>query len=196
MALTHSLARNQTTNAALLWALLGVLSVTSLLSVGVGSLPWGVFALAAAVLLALPAAMTRDWRVTVPWPLGLFVTVPVVVRALEVAPEVAGYVAISGLALVVVVELNAFTDVEMSRRLAVLFAALTTMAFQTWWTIVQYYSDRWFGTGFVSTQTELQWDLVAVTVVSIVMGGVSLWYFDRIEHVGSHQRPVVPEESG
>lgn len=194
MAITHSLARNATTNAVLLWSLLAVVLLAALLSALTGAVLWGAFAVTAAAVLAFPAVLMRDWRVMVPWPLGLSVTVPVVVRTLGYHPELAGYVAISGIALAAVVEIDAFTDVEMSRRLAVLFAALTTMAFQSWWTVAQYYSDRWFGTGFIRSQAELQWDLVAVTVGTLLMGGLFLWYFDRIEHVGSRKRPVVPDE--
>lgn len=195
MAVTHSLARNPTTNAALGWAMLGAVAVAAAASVRWGEPLWGAFAVAAAVVLALPALLTRDWRVMVPWPLGAYVALPVIVRAFGHYPELVSYVAISGLALAAVVELDAFTEVEMSRRLAVLFAGMTTMAFQSWWTVAQYYSDQLLGTDFIRTQTELQWDLVAVTAVSIVMGGVFLWYFDRIEHVGSRARPVVPEEA-
>lgn len=194
MVLTHSLARNETANAVLVWGLLAVVLLAASLSVLTNAVQWGVFALTVTVLVSLPAILTRDWRVMIPWPLALFVTIPVAVRTLGFAPELAGYVAISGLALVAVVEINAFTAVEMSRRLAVLFAALTTLAFQSWWIVAQYYSDQWFGTDLIHSQTELQWDLVAVTVVTIVMGGFFLWYFDRIEHVGSRGRPVVPEE--
>lgn len=194
MVITHSLAQNETTNAVLVWGLLAVLLLAGSLSGLTNAAPWGVFTVTATVLVAFPAILTRDWQVMIPWPLALFVTIPVVVRTLGFSPELTGYVAISGLALVAVVEINSFTDVEMSRRIAVLFAALTTLAFQSWWIVGQYYSDQWFGTDFVQSQTELQWDLVAVTVVTLVMGGFFLWYFDRVEHVGSWERPVVPEE--
>ncbi|WP_227015844.1 hypothetical protein [Haloarcula sp. JP-L23] len=110
-------------------------------------------------------------------------------------PGVTGYVAISSVALAVVVELDSFTDVEMSRRFAVLFAVMTTIAFQSWWTIAGYYSDQWFATSFIHSQAELQWGLVTAMIVSLVMGQLFMWYFDRIEHVGSRHRPVVPEEA-
>jgi hypothetical protein len=195
MAITHSLARNETTNAVIGWGLLVLVSLVGAANVFGTALLWGIFAWIAAVILMLPAVLTRDWRVMVPWPLVLFVAIPIVVRSLGFFPEIAGYLAVSGLALAVVVQIDAFTDVEMSRRLAILFAVMTTMAFQTWWTIGQYYSDLWLGTMFIRSQVELQWDLVAVTVVGLVMGGFFFWYFDRIEHVGSRERPVVPKES-
>lgn len=195
MAITHSLARNVTANAMLGWALVGVVFVTAAVSLLAESVLGGVLALVATGILVIPAVLRRDWRVMLPWPLGFVVAVGVTARAFGIAPEVTGYVAISSVALAAVVELDSFTDVEMSRRFAVLAAVMTTIAFQSWWTIAGYYSDQWFGTSFILSQAELQWDLVAVMIVSLIMGVLFLGYFDRIEHVGSRRRPVVPEEA-
>ncbi|MFD1647666.1 hypothetical protein [Haloarchaeobius litoreus] len=184
-----------TTNAVLGWAFVGVVILIAAVSLLLASLLGGFLALIAAGILVVPAVLRRDWRVMLPWPLALVVAVGVTARTFGVAPEVSGYVAIASVALAAVVELDSFTDVEMSRRFAVLFSVMTTIAFQSWWTIAGYYSDQWFGTSFILSQAELQWDLVAVMVVSLVMGLLFLWYFDRIEHVGSRHQPVVPEES-
>lgn len=195
MAITHSLAQNVTTNATLGWALVGIVALSAAMSLLVESLLGGVLALIAAGILAIPAVLRRDWRVMLPWPLGLVVAIGVTTRTFGIAPEVTGYVAVSSVALAAVVELDSFTDVEMSRRFSVLFGVMTTIAFQSWWTIAGYYSDQWLGTSYVLSQAELQWDLVAVTVVSLIMGTLFLWYFERIEHVGTRYRPVVPEET-
>jgi hypothetical protein len=194
MTITHSLSQNETTNAVLVCGFLAIVLLAAVVSVVTDAILWAIFSVAAVGLIALPAMLTRDWQVMVPWPLALFVALPVTVRTLGYAPEITGYFAISGLALVTVVEIDAFTAVEMSRRVAVLFAALTTLAFQSWWIVGQYYSDKWLGTDFITTQTELQWDLLAVTVVTLAMGAIFLWYFDHVEHVGGWDRPVVPEE--
>lgn len=194
MAITHSLARNVTTNATLGWVFVGSVALIAAVSLLMAPLIGGVLALIAAGILAVPAVWRRDWRVMLPWPLGSVVVLGVTARTLGLAPEISGYVAISSVALAVVVELDSFTGVEMSRRFAVLFAVMTTIAFQSWWTIAGYYSDQLVGTSFIGSQAELQWDLVAVVAVSLVMGQLFMWYFDRIEHVGSRHRPVVPEE--
>jgi hypothetical protein len=34
-----------------------------------------------------------------------------------------------------------------------------------------------------------------VTVVGLVVGSLSQWYFERFEHVGSHRRPHYREHS-
>lgn len=195
MAWTHSLARNATTNATLGWLLIAVALATALTSLLVESLLGGVLALAAVLILVSPAAVRRDWRAMLPWPLAFAVAVGLLARSFRYAPEVTGYVVISAVSLAVVVQLDAFSDVEMSRRFAVLFALMTTIAFQTLWSIAQFYSDRLLATAFMRSQTELQWDLVAVAAVSLVMSALFLWYFDRVEHVGSRRRPVIPEEA-
>lgn len=141
-----------------------------------GAYLWSGLTLFAAAVAVAPALVTGDWRAMVPWPLLLLAAVAVGVRALGVAPETAGYVAVAALALVLVAELDAFTPVEMTRRFAIVFGVLTTMALQGLWTIAQFYSDRWFGTALLRSETELQWDLVAVTAVALVVGGAFEWY--------------------
>jgi hypothetical protein len=195
MAWTHSLARNATTNATLNWLLIAAALLTAVTSLLVDSLLGGILALAAVVVLVTPAAVRRDWRVMLPWPLALAIAIGLVARSLRYAPEVTGYVVVSAVSLAVVVELDAFSEVEMSRRFAVLFALMTTLAFQTAWSIGQYYSDQLLGTEFIRSQTELQWDFFAVMAVSLVMSALFLYYFDHIEHVGSRRRPVIPEDA-
>lgn len=195
MAIKHSLARNPNTNAALGWSFAGVVLLVAADSLVQAPRLDGLLALAAAGILVVPAVLRRDWRVMLPWPLGFAVAVGVTARTFGVAPEVTGYVAISAVALAAVVELDSFTDVVMSRRFAVLFGVMTTIAFQSWWTIAGYYSDQWLGTSFIHSQAELQWGFVAVMIVSLAMGLLFMWYFAHIEHVGSRHRPVVPEET-
>lgn len=82
----------------------------------------------------------------------------------------------------------------MTRRFAVAFAALMTLAVQGVWTIAQYYSDRWLGTAFLHSQRELQLDIVIVTAIGITMSVVFEWYFEKVEHVGSHTSPIGSSE--
>jgi len=171
----RSLIQDDMTNAFLGWGFTAVVAVAAAGRLLSGGVAWGGFWFLVVVSLALPAAVSRDWTVIVPWPLP-------------------GYVAVATLALVAVVALDRFTRVDMSRRFAVAFAVMTTMAIQAVWTVVQFASDRWFGTEFLRSQIELQVDLVAVTVVALVVGGFFIWYFERFDHAGTADRPLVPEE--
>lgn len=186
-----ALARSEPVNAILGWLSAGVIAFAAVESALTGALLWAGVALLIAVVAALPPVLSGDGTVMVPWTLLLVAAAAVVVRAVGLYPEIAGYVAIAALALVAVVELDAFTSVEMSRRFAVAFAAMTTLAVQALWTIAQYASDLWLATDFLTTQRELQVDIVAVTAVAVVMGAAFQWYFARFEHIGSHEHSVV-----
>ncbi|WP_135304917.1 hypothetical protein [Haloarcula amylovorans] len=84
-----------------------------------------------------------------------------------------------------VAELGAFTTVEMSYRFAVGFATLTTLALQGVWIVAQFYADRWLETEYLTTQVELQMDMVVVTVTTVVVGLLFQWYVSWFEPPGS-----------
>ncbi|WP_207592578.1 hypothetical protein [Halomontanus rarus] len=184
----NALVHDESVNAIIGWTVTGVVALAVVQSVLTNALLWAGFVSLIVVVTVLPPWSSGDWTVMVPWPLLLVAAVAALVRAFDMYLEIAGYVAVATLALVAVVELEAFTSVEMSRRFAVAFAALSTLAIQGLWTIAQYYSDLWFGTEFLRSQRELQLDIVFVTVIGISLSVVFGWYFDRVEHVGSSKR--------
>lgn len=167
----------------------GILILTIASSLRSDALLWAGFSFAILVVIVLPPWSSGRWSVMVPWPLSAVSAIAVLVGGFGIAPELAGYFAVAALALIVAVELDAFTSVDMSRRFAVGFAVLTTLAVQGVWIVLQYYSDRWLGTDFLTSQVELQIDIVLVTVVGLAMGAVFEWYFARVKHVGSPHRP-------
>lgn len=187
MSLVEQLVHDERTNAALGWTLTGVVGLLAVVAAVSGEPLWAGFAAVAVVVISLPALWARNARLLVPWPPILLVVVASTMRVYGVAPDFSGYLAIATLALVGVVELDVVTSVDMSRRFAVGFAVLTTMALQAVWTVAQFCSDRWLGTQFLTSQTELQWDLVFVTVVGVLVCGAFELYFARVEHVGAHR---------
>lgn len=178
----------------LAWVLVGALVLGAVESLRAGGLLWTGLTLVVAVVAVVPPLARRAWTVMVPWPVVALGVLAVSVRAFGSNPEAAGYLTVATLALLVVVELDAHTSVEMSRRFAVGFAALTTLAVQGWWIVAQYYSDRWLGTTFLRSQRELQWDIVLVTGVGIAVAAGFQWYFGRTDHVGSYKRSVGPTD--
>ena len=194
MSVLDPLAHDERTNAAVGWVLVGVALAATVESGLTGALLWSLLALAFAVAVATPALLVRDATTIVPWPLVFVGAAAVAVRAAGYYPETTGLVAVAALALVGVVELDVFTEVDMTRRFTVGFAVLATMAAQALWSVAEFYSDTWLGTEFLSSQRELQWDLVAVTVVALVMGLFFNWYLHRIGYAGS--RSQVPGEVG
>lgn len=190
MAPLNALAHDEQVNAIIGWLLTGMMVLAALESFFTNALLWCGFILFILVVTVLPTWVTGNWMRMVPWPLLLIATSAILLRALGIYLEIAGYLAVATLALIAVVELDAFTPVEMSRRFAIGFATLTTLAIQGLWTIAQYYSDHWLGTEFLHSQQELQVDIVLVSAIATAMGLFFEWYFDRVEHIGSHKRPV------
>jgi hypothetical protein len=116
MAGLDSLGRGGRANAALVAiAAAGALA---------GGLLWGLLALALAAPLVAPAAAARDPTTAVPWPLALASVVAVASPWVGVPAELAGYLAVAAFATAAVVDLVAFTSVELSRRFAAAFVAL------------------------------------------------------------------------
>lgn len=172
------------------------MAIAAVASLHVDPSIWSGYALLLVAVVALPAVVTRDWTTMVHWPILSVATIAVVARLAGLYPEAAGHVAVTAFALVVVVELDSFTSIQLSRRFAVGFAVLTTMAVEAIWIIVQFVSDRWLGTDYLTTQTELQLDIVTVTVVSLAIGVVLYWYLTRRERAdsgtGSPDQETIP----
>lgn len=189
MAPFDALLHDERVNGALGWASTAGIVGVALVNVLGGDVAWAALSLLVALVVALPALSRRDWTVMTPWILPFVAALATVGHTVGVYPELAGYVAVASFALAAVIYLDVFTPVDLSRRFAVAFVVMTTMATQGLWTVAQFYSDRWFETAYLTTQVELQWDLVAVTVVALVFGGLFELYVHLFEHVGSHKRP-------
>lgn len=163
------------------WIATGAVALSAVAGLFAGADLWAAFSLVVAVVVAVPALATRDRSAMVAWPLTSLTAGATVASVAGFYGEITGHIALASLAFLAVVELDAFTAVDLSRRFVIVFGVLTTMALQAVWIVAQFYTDRWFGSEFLSTQTELQWDMVTVTVVGAVLGGLCEWYFARVE---------------
>lgn len=188
MALAE-LVHGERVNAVLGWASTAAVALAAVESFLTNAFLWGGLALAIVAIVSLPSLAWGDPSAFVPWPLPFVAALSVGLRAIEVWAHVTEFVAIGSMALIFVVELEVFTEVELSRRFVAVFAMLTTMALQALWTIAQFFSDRWLGTAFLRSQVELQWAFVYVTGVGLALGALAVGYFERFEPVGSFERP-------
>ncbi|WP_132057314.1 hypothetical protein [Halorussus amylolyticus] len=179
MGIQGSVLSGNRSNAVVAWALLGVLALTVGENLLDADLLWAGLTVAAGVLVALPAALARDPEVLPPWEVVAVVALPVVVRSVASGRIVqsATYLSVAALALLVAVELDAFTSVEMTAGFAVGFVVVTTMATAGTWAVVQWYADQLLGTDFLTTPDALMWDLVFASATGIVAGGVFELYF-------------------
>lgn len=193
MSVLERFVHDGRTNARLAWLLVAVAGVVAVGEVRTGAVLWGLFLLCLVLVVAFPALVTRESQVIVPWPLPACGAAAGLARTYGVFPDAAGYLAVATFALAVTVALDVFTSVELSSRFVVVFAVLSTLAVQALWTIARFYSDRWLGSDLLGSQTELQWDIVAVTAVGAAMGVVFVWYFDRFSPAGD-RAPLTPED--
>ena len=128
----------------------------------------------------------EDRRQRLQQPVGLAdQRVPVVGRAiatLELTSTVATYLSIAALALILAVDLDMFTSVEMNLTFAVLFVVVATLAAAGLWALVRYGSDLVLGTELLlvpgpdgvvdeeAIEEELMWEFVASGVAGLFAG--------------------------
>jgi hypothetical protein len=132
-------------------------------------------------IVALPAVALGAFRTMVPWEVVAVATFPVVGRAVATASitgQVATYLSVAALALLVTVELDLFTAVRMNYGFAVLFVVVTTLATAGTWAVVRWGLDLTLGTQFLldselsahERERKLMWEFVASTVAGLLAG--------------------------
>jgi hypothetical protein len=132
----------------------------------------------------IPPLLTRDVTTMASWVVLLLAAVPLVGRSLDVFTQVATYLAVAALALLVAVEIEVFSPAEMTPSFAVSLVVITTMAIAGVWAIARYFSDQFLATSFLSDQTALMWDLVLAAAVGLGAGLLFELYFRRYSHAG------------
>lgn len=173
-------------NAGLAWALVGVIGLVALAEALEGRVLWAGFAAFVAGLAVIPPVVHREAAVMLPWEVLVLAALPVLGRAvatLMFTSRVATYLSVAALALIVAVELHAFTTVEMTHWFAVLFVVVATIATAGVWAVVQWLSDIYLGTGFVHSEHRLMWNFVAATAVGGLAGVVFQLYFRQFTSV-------------
>lgn len=189
------IVEDERVNAGLGWALIVFLALVAVASFLLGNLLWAGFAAFVAALAVVPAVAHRDWSVMLPWEVLVLAAFPILGRAVSTTvatSRVATYLSVAALALVVAVELHAFTTVRMTAWFAVLFVVVATIATVGAWSVVQWLSDIYLGTSFIYSEHRLMWDFVGATVVGGIAGVLFEWYFRRVGRV--EQR--LPGEGG
>lgn len=181
MAPLRALLEDRSVNAGLGWLLVAAVALAGVASVVRGDLLWGVYAAAIVAVALVPTVRARDRTAMVTWEALALAAAPVVVQLAGLAAESLTYLSVAALALLVVVEIEAFTDARMSHGFAVVFAVLTTLTVASFWAVVQFASDAALGTEFLTGRVDLMWDLVAAAVVGIGAGALFELYFRHEE---------------
>lgn len=172
-------------NALAAWVLTGFVLAVALRSLLAGDLLWACFAGSVGTLAVLPAVAFRSARTTPPWEVLALASIPLMGRAFgrgEVS-EFATYLSVAAIALLVAVELHAFTSVRMTPSFSVAFVVIATMATAGAWAVVRWVADLYLATGFLGTEEALMWEFVASTAAGLVAGVVFELYFRRRSRV-------------
>jgi len=184
-------------NAVIAWfvtALLVAVAVDNLLAVRLVDVVLAGVAVAVAIV---PALHTRRWKTTIPWPLLLFASVPLVLGAAR--PSffdlfVTG-IGLAALGMLAVVALELTTSVSMTPGFAIVFVVLATLAFAGVWAVGSAAAAVLVGTSFVRTNAELMRIFTAALLGGLVGGLVFRWYFHRQRARTAGPAPVDPEEA-
>jgi glucan phosphoethanolaminetransferase (alkaline phosphatase superfamily) len=166
-------------NAVLTWVLVALLVLVAVGAFLDGLLVRMVLAGVAAFVALAPALARRSWTFTVPWPLLLVCSLPLVTGTLE-PTLLTGFVtglSIAALGMLVVVALQLTTTVRMTPLFAVVFVVLATMATAGFWALGSAASARWLGTTFLETNDELMYVFTVAMLSGLVAGGVFRLYF-------------------
>ena len=184
------LLSGQRMNAALSWAIVGFLALAVVTSVFRNDFLWSGFALVVVLLAILPAVSLRDPTAMLPWEVTALSALPILGRALSTVTltgQLAMYLSVAAIALVVAVELHLFTPVRMTDSFAVALVVVATLAMAGLWAVVRWSVDLALGSTFLldPTLTEamierrLMWEFVASTAAGVIGGFVFALYVRR-----------------
>ncbi|WP_434530528.1 hypothetical protein ACODNH_15475 [Haloarcula sp. NS06] len=184
------LLRDKRVNALAAWCIVAMLAAVSVTSAVQADLLWAGFAAAVAALALFPPVLLRNRDAMLPWEILLLAASPVVGRlfaTLSMTGNLATYLSVAAIALILAVELQLFTPVRMTPRFAVVFVAITTMATAGAWAVVRWVADQFLGTTFMIDPTvsehvieeAVMWEFVASTIAGIGAGVVFAYYVRR-----------------
>lgn len=183
-------------NAGIAWVLTGALVLTALVNFFAGLFVSMAIAAVAAGVAIVPALVHQSWTRTVPWPMLLLASLPLLVGALT--PSFFGdmlfALGIAALAILVVVALQMTTTVRMTPNFAIGFVVIATLATAGFWALGSAASARYLGTAFVETNDQLMIIFTAAFLSSLVSAILFRWYFGRqLETNVDRQRDAVNE---
>ncbi|WP_440008976.1 hypothetical protein [Halomicrococcus sp. SG-WS-1] len=168
-------------NAAIAWVfavIFVVIAVVSFLQILFVEM---VMAALAAFVAISPAVVYRSWTRTVPWPLLVVASLPLLVGTFQpiLFEELVTGVSVAILAMLVVVALELTSAVRMTPRFAVFFTVIATLATAGFWAVGSAASAAYLGTTFVETNDELMLIFTDMLVAGVLTGLLFRWYFRR-----------------
>lgn len=195
-ALEDLLADGQT-NAAIAWALVVALAAVGVGALVTGSALWTTFAVTLVVLALFPPLALRSPKVMLPWEVLLLAALPIFDAGLGVGMTgyVTSYLSVAAIALVLAVELQTFTSVQMTSGFAIIFVVVTTMAAAALWALFRWSVAGILGVPFPTNHDAIMWEFVYSAVGGFGAGVIFELYFRRLgrsEHCSpADEAPIV-----
>jgi len=181
---------DQRVNALLSWTLVGFVFIATVTSILRGDFLWAAFTLVVLVLAVLPPVAYRNRYAMIPWEVTALTALPILGGAFASLPltnDLATYLSVAAIALVVAVELHFFTTVRMNDSFALLFVVVATLATAGGWAVVRWLVDIALDTGFLldpgltehAIERGLMLEFVASTGAGVVAGLFFAYYVRR-----------------
>ncbi|WP_312910294.1 hypothetical protein [Natronosalvus caseinilyticus] len=183
MNVLAAIVESERANAALAWSIVAAIVVTAIVSARAGTYVWAALATTTAVLALVPTLRRWDPLVMLPWEVLALAAAPLVVGLVASVP-IAGFLTVATIALLIAVELDAYTSVEMTSRFAVSFVVLVTMAVAGCWVVLQWTSDALLGTAHLTGVVDVMWDIVYATAFGGLAGVLFVLYFFKRDDAG------------
>lgn len=148
----EDLLADRRNNALIGWFLLLFLALVVGESVFNNDLAWAVFVSVVLGISLIPPVAFRNPEVMLPWEVIAMAALPAFGRAIatfNLTSDLNMYLSVAALALIVVVELDLFTEVTFTLGFAIVLVVLTTLATAGVWAVLRWQLDIWLGTEFL-----------------------------------------------
>lgn len=187
-------------NAVRTWIVVVAVAIVGSGALLTGRTLWTVFAATLVVLAVLPPISFRSWLVMLPWEVVVLAALPLFGLALgadRMTGHFTSYLSVAAVALVIAVELQAFTSVRMTSTFAVVFVAVTTMATAGLWALLRWGLSGILGVPFPVEHDVIMWEFVYSAVAGLGAGAIFELYVRRLGRLDADLiAGTVPPEEG
>jgi hypothetical protein len=197
----EDLLADRRTNALIGWFLLAFLALVVGESVLDSDLAWAVFVSVVLGISLIPPVAFRNPEVMLPWEVIAMAALPTFGRAIatfNLTSDLNMYLSVAALALIIVVELDLFTQVTLTLGFAIVFVVLTTLAAAGVWAVLRWQMDIWLGTEFLLVpgvdDRVIHDDLMIEFIYSAVAGVLAALTFELYIRRRATPKQRVPEE--
>lgn len=157
-------------------------------------------------LTLVPAIATRKWSITLPWQVNLLIAF---LLYLHVAGEIQGYyllyypyydkiahliagITVSILAFAIVLLLDRFSRLNLSRWMIVGSIIIVAMAMEGFWEIYEWLFDTFLGTNLQHGLDDTMLDMIFVLIGSVIVALAGNRYLSRFSKEEITDKLVVP----